>query len=315
MKSTDKISFASMLSQHGLELTRVETQTLQVNVGLLCNQTCKHCHLDAGPTRTEIMGLETFEQVAAFAERSSFKVIDITGGAPELNPNLATMIPRFASLAERIMIRSNLTSIADHDRGPLLEMLKEYKVTVVASLPSLNSSQLDGQRGNGVFRKSIETLLRLNSEGFGRPESGLELNLVANPTGAFLPPAQAQLEKKFRIDLQRKWGVVFNKLFTFANVPLGRFRSWLESSGNLDGYVHGLASSFNPCTVPGLMCRSLLSVSWDGYLYDCDFNLAQGIPAGNMKTHISQIPGPLAPGTAIAVSDLCYACTAGSGFT
>ncbi len=304
-----------MLAKHSLELTRAETQILQVNVGFLCNQTCKHCHLDAGPTRTEIMGPETFEMVAAFAERSSFKVIDITGGAPELNPNLATMIPRFAALAQRIMIRSNLTSIADHDSGPFLELFKEHKVAVVASLPSLNCSQLDGQRGLGAFRKSIETLLRLNSEGFGRPESGLELNLVANPTGAFLPAPQAQLEKKFRNDLKRKWGIVFNKLFTFANVPLGRFRSWLGSSGNLDGYLHSLASSFNPCTVPGLMCRSLLSVSWDGYLYDCDFNLAQGIPAGNVKTHVSEMQGPPTPGAAIAVSDLCYACTAGSGFT
>jgi radical SAM/Cys-rich protein len=242
-------------------------------------------------------------------------VIDITGGAPELNPNLATMIPRLAALAERIMIRSNLTSIADHDSGTLLQMFKEYKVAVVASLPSLNPSQLDGQRGSGAFRKSIETLLRLNTEGFGQPESGLELNLVANPTGAFLPAPQAQLEKKFRNDLQRKWGIVFNKLFTFSNVPLGRFRSWLESSGNLDGYLHSLASSFNPCTVPGLMCRSLLSVSWDGYIYDCDFNLAQGIPAGNVKTHVSQTREPPSPGAAIAVSDLCYACTAGSGFT
>lgn len=308
-------SFSSTLASHGLKLTRTEVVCLQVNLGLLCNQTCKHCHLDAGPYRSEIMDMDTFEHVAAFAERFAFKVIDITGGAPELNPHLATFIQRLAGLADRIMIRCNLTCLAQAEFGHLLDVFKKYRVAVVASLPSVNSSQLEGQRGPGSFRKSIETLQRLNSIGFGSSDAGLELDLVVNSTGAFLPPPQDQTEKKFRNDLLRKWGVVFNKLYTFANVPLGRFRSWLEASGNLDAYLAKLALSFNPCTVPSLMCRSLISISWDGFVYDCDFNQAAGIPAGDRKTHVSEIIEPPGPSAPIAVSDHCYACTAGSGFT
>ncbi len=308
-------SFSDMLASHGLELTRTEPSTLQINVGLLCNQTCKHCHLDAGPTRSEIMDLDTFEHVASLAERWQFKVVDITGGAPELNPHLPIMVQRFSRSVERIMVRCNLTCLAETNQSPLIDLFKEYRVNVVASLPSVNSSQLEGQRGQGAFLKSIQTLQSLNSAGFGKPGSVLQLDLVVNSAGAFLPAPQDQLDKKFRNDLLRKWGIVFNKLYAFANVPLGRYRSWLEASGNLDEYLLKLVSSFNPCTVPGLMCRSLISVSWDGYLYDCDFNLAAGIPAGNLKTHVSRLNLLPAPGAPIAISDHCYACTAGSGFT
>jgi radical SAM/Cys-rich protein len=232
-----------------------------------------------------------------------------------LNPNLAQMIERFSVLAPRIMLRTNLTALCECNADPLLKIITDKAVALVASLPSLNASQLEAQRGNGSWEKSLATLRRLNALGYGRPGSGLELNLVCNPTGAFLPPSQKKLEEKFRADLARKWGIAFSDLYTFANVPLGRFRQWLIESGNFDHYMMKLASAFNHCAVDKLMCRTLISVSWDGYLYDCDFNQAEVIPAGGIRKHISEVNSPPPPGTPIAVSDHCYACTAGSGFT
>ena len=308
-------SFRLTLSRHGLELTRGHTNTLQINVGLLCNQACRHCHLEAGHGRKEMMDGETVDAVVAFAQRGHFQVIDITGGAPELNPNLVDMIERLAPLAPRIMLRPNLTTLIDGKRDSLLSLCKKHHVAIVASFPSLNAIQAEAQRGKGAFEKSIAALKRLNSIGYGRDGSHLELDLVSNPTGAFLPASQAQEEKRFRRDLQRKWGITFNHIYTFANVPLGRFRQWLQHSGNLEVYLYNLSSRFNPCAVEGLMCRTLVSISWDGYLYDCDFNLAKGLYLGGRKTHISELAGPPKPGTPIAVSDHCYTCTAGSGFT
>ncbi len=308
-------SFRLTLSRHGLELTRGQTQTLQINVGLLCNQACRHCHLEAGPNRREVMDGETVNHVVAFAQRGHFQLIDITGGAPELNPNLATMIERLSPLAPRIMLRSNLTALTDGKRDFLMDVCQKHRIVIVASFPSLNATQADAQRGRGIFDKSIAVLKELNSIGYGHDGSALELDLVSNPTGAFLPASQAQEEKRFRRDLQRKWGITFNHVYTFANVPLGRFRQWLRHSGNFEKYLQNLASRFNPCAIEGLMCRTLISVSWDGYLFDCDFNLAKGLYMGGRKTHISEMTGPPRPGTPIAVSDHCYACTAGSGFT
>jgi radical SAM/Cys-rich protein len=307
--------FRLTLAKHGLELTRGQTNTLQVNTGLLCNQACRHCHLEAGPSRKEVMDAETLNEVVGFAKRGHFQVIDITGGAPELNPNLVTMIERLSPLAPRVMLRSNLTALTNGGRNFLMDVCKEHRVVIVASFPSLNMSQSEAQRGKGIFDKSIATLRKLNSMGYGRDGSELEIDLVSNPTGAFLPASQAQEEKRFRRELQRRWGIVFNHVYTFANVPLGRFRQWLQHSGNLEKYLHNLASRFNPCAIESLMCRTLICVSWDGYLYDCDFNLARRLYMCGRKIHISEMDGPPTAGTPIAVSDHCYACTAGSGFT
>jgi radical SAM/Cys-rich protein len=312
-KSVEPFSLA--LSKYGLDLSRADTTTLQVNVGLLCNQACRHCHLESGPNRSEVMTDATARHVADFAERHSFEVIDITGGAIELNPSLCAMIEWFSACAPTVMIRSHLTLLTDPAYDRLLEACQRHRVVIVGSLPSTNVSQLEAQRGKGVLEKSISTLKKLNSMGYGQPDTGLVMNLVANPSGAFLPAPQAQAEKKFRADLQRKWGIVFSNLFTFANAPLGRFRTWLIESGNFEPYVEKLSSMFNPCTVEGLMCRRLISVSWDGYLYDCDFNQAAGLPWGGSRYHISRMQSPPAKGSPIAVSDHCYACTAGSGFT
>jgi len=307
--------FANTLKLRGLDLVRAETKTLQVNVGLLCNQSCRHCHLEAGPECREIMSAETANQVVDYARRGGFNAVDITGGAPELNPHLSNLILRLSPLVPRIMIRSNLTALGDHQAISLIELYQACGVVIVASLPSLSEVQTDSQRGTGVFTESLDTLRRLNAIGYGQADSGLELHLVSNPTGAFLPTSQTQAEKRFRQDLQKKWGVVFNNLYTFANVPLGRFRRWLVASGNFEHYMKRLIANFNPCAVTGVMCRTLVSVSWEGYLFDCDFNLASGLFLGGRKMHLSEADGPPRPGSPIAVSDHCYACTAGSGFT
>ncbi|MBI5572882.1 MAG: arsenosugar biosynthesis radical SAM protein ArsS [Desulfomonile tiedjei] len=308
-------SFGHALARHGVDLVRARTTTLQVNVAYVCNQTCRHCHLEAGPNRHEIMSAETVEQVAVFAEKWACQAIDLTGGAPELHPHLPAMIARFSTLAPRIMVRSNLTALEQTACHFLLDIFAKHGVVVVASVPSLNQAQLQAQRGAGVWERTLTTLRKLNNLGYGKPETGLELNLVSNPSGAYLPPSQDQTEKQFRRKLQQDWDIVFNKLYTFANVPLGRFRNWLLASGNYERYMRKLAASFNPCVVENLMCRTLVSVSWDGYLYDCDFNQAAGLPAGGTKAHVSESDGPPPPDTPIACADHCYACTAGSGFT
>jgi len=307
--------FRQTLARQALQLERGRTTTLQINVGLLCNQSCRHCHLGAGPDRQENMSTETAEEVIAYAERSGFDIIDITGGAPELNPNIQTLIKQLYSLAPRLMIRSNLSVLNDRERDELTGLLKDRRVVIVASFPSYNEAQSDSQRGKGVFQASIDALRKLNAMGYGQSGTGLELDLVSNPTGAFLPTPQGQMEQRFREVLKKKWGIVFNHLYSFANVPLGRFRQWLLQSGNLESYLQRLASRFNPCAVEGLMCRTLVSVSWDGYLYDCDFNLARDLPLGGTRTHVSHMEGPPEPGSAIAVGDHCYTCTAGAGFT
>ena len=310
-------AFLQTLAERGLALTRGETTTLQVNMGLLCNQECRHCHLVAGPSRKEIMDAKTVDEVVDYARRGGFSVVDITGGAPEMNPNLAPLIERIAGFIPRIMLRSNLTAISSKGNERLMELAKEKKVVIFASMPSLNRAQSEAQRGEKVFDRSVDTLKKLNAMGYGAENTGLELNLVSNPSGAFLPSAsQESLEQRFRRGLERKWGIVFNNLYSFANVPLGRFRGWLEDSGNFESYIGKLAGSFNPCALEGVMCRNQVSVNWDGYLYDCDFNLANGLPAGGgEKIHVTEMEGPPAPGSPIAVNDYCYACTAGAGFT
>jgi radical SAM/Cys-rich protein len=307
--------FRQTLATHGLTLERDQTTTLQINMGLLCNQVCRHCHLDAGPGRKENMNSETVGHIIDYAKRCSFEVIDITGGAPELNHNLPDLIERLSPLAPRIMIRSNLSALNDGKRNHLFELFKEYGVVIVASFPSLNQAQTESQRGRGIFSMSIAALEKLNALGYGVDGPGLELNLVSNPTGAFLPSSQSETEKRFRQVLLKKWGIAFNNLFTFANVPLGRFRDWLLKSGNMNKYIEKLSSGFNPCAVEGVMCRTMVSVSWDGYLYDCDFNVARGLYMGGRKIHITEMAASPESGSPIAVADHCYTCTAGTGFT
>jgi len=307
--------FGDTLVRHGRSLVRDRLHTLQVNTGYLCDLQCRHCHLEAGPGREEIMSRETMEAVISFARRFPFQVVDITGGSPELVPGLPFLIEGLAPLAPRLMLRTNLSALDGAARDSLLALCLAHHVALVASFPSTNRSQSDAQRGAGATETAIAVLKRLNAAGYGVEGTGLELNLVSNPVGAFLPVSQESAERKFRIDLLRKWGVAFNRLFTFANVPLGRFRAWLLRTDNYERYLKMLADAFNPSTVERLMCRTLLSVSWDGILYDCDFNLAAGRPSGDRRIHVSDLRELLPPGAPIAVGEYCYACTAGSGFT
>ena len=308
------VPFNATLAEHDLKLVRNKTHTLQINLGFLCNQTCHHCHLSAGPDRQENMESNMVDAVVRYAERGGFETIDITGGAPELNPHLPKLIEKISPYAKRIMLRSNLSALNTR-LNHFKDMLASHRVVIVASFPSLNVAQTDSQRGDGVFKESINVLKKLNDLGYGFNGAGLELNLVSNPTGAFLPPSQQQTEKRYHQILENRWGIRFNKLHNFANVPLGRYRQWLVRSNNLEKYMQKLYSSFNPCAVEGLMCRTLVSVSWDGYLYDCDFNLARGLYMGGRKIHISEMDGPPKAGDYIATADHCYTCTAGSGFT
>jgi radical SAM/Cys-rich protein len=307
--------FSDTLLRHGLELTRGVTSTLQINVGLACDLTCRHCHLEAAPDRVEAMSHETVEAVIACAGRFSFAAIDITGGAPELLPRLPRLVSGLATLTPKLIVRTNLTALSRPESGALPELYRDHGVTLTASLPAANAAQTEAQRGVGVWETSIAMLRRLNGLGYGMAGSGLELDLVSNPTGAFLPAPQGEAEKRFRQDLERRYAISFNHLYTFANAPLGRFSAWLVRSGNLDAYLARLEGSFNPCTLPGLMCRSLISVNWDGFIYDCDFNLAAGLHHGGRQIHIAQLSELPAAGTPIPVGDHCFACTAGSGFT
>lgn len=305
--------FEEALARRGLTLRRDAASTLQVNVGLACNQACRHCHHEAGPARRETMSPDTMEAVAAYAERAGFATIDVTGGAPELVPGIGPFVQRLATAAPRLLFRSNLTAL--DGREELIGVLAAARAVVVTSFPSLSRAQADAQRGEGTWEASVRMLERLNAAGYGREGTGLELGLVSNPAGAFLPPAQGPAEERFRRELARRHGVSFNRLYAFANVPLGRFRRWLEASGGLEEYVGRLTEAFNPCAVAGLMCRTLVSVGWDGFLYDCDFNLAAGLPLGGRRTHVSEAAGPPAAGSPVATGDHCYACTAGPGFT
>jgi len=307
--------FEETLARHGLTLARERVRTLQVNTGYLCNLRCRHCHLEAGPGRGEVMSRETMEAVVAFAGRFTFPVVDITGGAPELVPDLPFLIEGLAPLAPRLMLRSNLSALDTPEGKALLDQCIARRIVLVASFPSTDPSQTDAQRGAGAAVAGVAMLRKLNEAGYGLEGSGLELDLVSSPVGAFLHPPQDQVEKEFRRDLARKWGITFNNLYTFANVPLGRFRKWLENTGNYDRYVNALVNGFNPCAVAGLMCRTLLSVSWDGFLFDCDFHLAEGRFLAGRRVHVSEVRELPPPGTPIAVGEYCYACTAGSGFT
>ncbi len=307
-------SFSHTLKEHSLQLKRGATSTLQINVGLLCNLVCKHCHLDCGPSRREVMDRKTMDDVIAFAARNSFELADITGGAPEMVDDLVYLIDNLRPLVDRMILRSNLTLLLDDQYRHILDSLIKNKVAIVASFPSINQGQTNSQRGDGVWQKSIESLQNLNELGYGIPDSELELILVSNPTGAFMPTDQCIAEKKFKTDLAQKWNIKFTHLFTFANVPLGRFKKWLISSGNYDKYMEKLSGNFNGSTVTDLMCRTLISVSWNGYLYDCDFNQAADLPYGVSPTHVNQVD-KLPEDTTIVTENHCYGCTAGAGFT
>ncbi|HEY0378364.1 MAG TPA: arsenosugar biosynthesis radical SAM (seleno)protein ArsS [Pyrinomonadaceae bacterium] len=307
-------NFDEKLAAHGMELRAGAVETLQVNVGKLCNQACKHCHVDAGPARTEVMTRETAEQVIEAARRFRFRVLDITGGAPELNPSFRYLVTAARALGAHVMVRHNLTVMFEPGQDDLPEFFREHAVEVVSSLPYFLEQQTDAQRGRGVFQKSIEALRRLNAAGYGVEGSNFVLNLVYNPVGAFLPPAQSSIEADFKRELINRHNVSFNRLYTITNMPIKRFLDYLRRTGNEERYMRKLVEAFNPASVEGLMCRNLISVDWMGRLYDCDFNqmLELGVSPELPQTISELIPAQFA-GRRVMTGPHCFGCTAGAG--
>ncbi len=286
---------------------------IQVNVGLYCNQACSHCHLNSSPSKREMMAKETMRLIVEAARKINPSLIDITGGAPELNPNLEEFIESLKSANLQVQIRTNLTALMEVKNGALIEFFREREVSLVASLPCYLEENVNAQRGKGVYEKSIAALKKLNDAGYGIP-GGLDLTLVYNPGGAFLPPPQKVLEEAYRIELKKAHGIEFTKLITITNMPLGRFLTRLEETGEVEKYVNTLKSSFNPQTIESLMCRHLISIGYDGRIYDCDFNLALGISVNHgAPSHILQLDPEKLKNRRIVTGPHCFGCTAGSG--
>lgn len=297
-------------------LRRGRLDTLQVNVGYRCNQSCVHCHVNAGPKRREEMSAEVAAMVVRYLDASEVSTLDITGGAPELNRQFRFLVREARERGLRVIDRCNLTILEESDQADLAAFLAEHDVTVVASMPCYLEENVNAQRGKGVFEASIRGLRRLNDLGYGDPETGLTLDLVYNPQGATLPPSQQALESDYRKILMERHGIVFNRLLALANMPVGRFGSTLISRGEMDDYLALLRHAHRDDNLEDVMCRSLLSIDWQGYVYDCDFNQMLGLPMrvnGSPRVHLSQLMDMDVEGRAIAVRAHCYACTAGQG--
>lgn len=308
------VDFDEKLASCGIELRASGVDTLQVNVGKLCNQACKHCHVDAAPARTEIMTRETARQVVDAIRKFRIPTVDITGGAPELNPSFRYLVREARELGSRVIVRHNLTVLFETGQQHLPQFFREHEVEVVCSLPYFLEQQTDAQRGRGVFEKSIAALRRLNAAGYGIENTGLILNLVYNPVGAFLPPAQKGIEADFKRELMNRFGISFNHLFTITNMPIKRFLDYLRRSGNEEHYMRKLVAAFNSATIDGLMCRNLVSVDWRGRLYDCDFNQMLDLSvAPELPQTIVNFDPETFTRRRIMTGSHCFGCTAGAG--
>jgi radical SAM/Cys-rich protein len=297
-------------------IDRRRLETVQVNVGYVCNQTCLHCHVNAGPKRTESMTRETADHVLAYVAASRAATLDITGGAPEINPHFRHLVRSARAQGVRVIDRCNLTILFEPGHEDLAQFLAEQRVDIVASLPCYTPELVDRQRGEGVYEKSIEAIRRLNALGYGREETGPSLDLVYNPQGATLPPPQGKLEADYKRILGEQFGITFNRLYTLANMPIQRFGSTLVSKGQFSAYMALLRGAHRDENLDGVMCRSMVSIDWQGYLYDCDFNQMLGLPLvvqGRRRPHVSEIMGRDLDGNPIVVRDHCYGCTAGQG--
>ncbi|MDZ4184236.1 MAG: arsenosugar biosynthesis radical SAM (seleno)protein ArsS [Desulfuromonadales bacterium] len=288
-------------------------QTLQINLGNLCNLHCQHCHVNASRRGTEIMGIEVIKQITTFLSRHPPLTLDITGGCPEMNPNFRTLIEKTDGLTPHRMLRSNLAIMAEPGWEWLPEYCRQHELTVIGSLPCYLEENVDGQRGQGVYQKCIQVLKRLNALGYGQE---VELNLVYNPGGDFIPGRQHDLETAYKRELLLRHGIIFNHLFTLTNAPIGRFREHLEATGTYREYLQLLASRFNPAAAGNIMCRTLISVDWQGKLYNCDFNQALGMAitaADGSEIYLSSLDASGINGQKISLSEHCYCCTAGEG--
>ncbi len=288
--------------------------TLQVNLGKKCNQACNHCHVEAGPNRTEMMGEAVMERCLALLEGERIPVLDITGGAPELHPHYRMFVERARCIGAAVMTRCNLTILHEPGMEDLPAFWKAHNVAIVVSLPYFRRAEADAVRGKGVFEKSMEALRRLNGTGYGIEGSGLALNLVYNPAGAFLPGPQEAMERQFRAELHKSHGISFNRLLALTNMPIARFRDHLVRKNALDGYLQRLAGAFNPCAAENVMCRSMISVGWDGFLFDCDFNQMLGLRVNHgAPFHIDEWNRHALAKRQIVTGPHCYGCTAGQG--
>ena len=307
--------FAGHLGSYGLPpLTRGQLSTIQINLGKLCNQACEHCHVDAGPKRKEIMTLETMQQIVKWCATNNIKDIDITGGAPEMTPGFRWLVDAFLDLDMSVTSRCNLTILMEPGHEDLASWYAQRKVNLICSMPCYSESNVDGQRGKGVFQKSIAGLQQLNDLGYGI-DPKLRLDLVYNPGGAFLPPDQASLEADFKRELKSTYNIQFNQLFALCNLPINRFARFLRNNGEYEKYLTLLTDSFNPATISSLMCRHLISVDWLGYIYDCDFNQMLDLPAAavNQPTQLWNVNLDDFISAPVAVANHCFGCTAGSG--
>jgi radical SAM/Cys-rich protein len=296
-------------------LRRGRLDTLQVNLGYRCNQSCSHCHVNAGPSRTEMMEAATISLVPAVLRARAIASLDLTGGAPELHPGFRDLVRQARNLGVAVIDRCNLTILSEPGQEDLAAFLAQQGVKVVASLPCYLADNVDRQRGDGVFERSLAGLRQLNALGYGDPDAGLELDLVYNPQGPRLPPPQAALEADYRRELADRFGLRFNRLFTITNMPIQRFAAVLRQQGQLEGYMALLRQHHNPANLAQVMCRSTLSVDWQGFLYDCDFNQMLGLPIGqgSPRAHLRQLLERDPDGEPIAVADHCFGCTAGAG--
>ncbi len=290
-------------------------EILQINLGYMCNQVCAHCHVDAGPDRKEIMTIETMEQCLEVIKNTSAHTLDLTGGAPEMNPNFRWFVEEASKAGIKdFIVRSNLTIIrANKKNYDLPEFFKQHNVHVVSSMPHWTRGKTDKQRGSGVFDQSIKALQELNAVGYGMPESNLKLDLVYNPSGAFLPGDQKSMEQDFKKALLEDFGIHFHELFSITNLPISRFLDYLIASDNYEDYMYQLVEAYNPAAVKNVMCRNTLSVSWDGFLYDCDFNQMLELKVASKTQHISEYNESLLQNRNIIISQHCYGCTAGAG--
>ncbi|WP_136480232.1 arsenosugar biosynthesis radical SAM (seleno)protein ArsS [Cognatitamlana onchidii] len=303
----------SETDQFPLQAKKLEI--LQINVGYMCNQVCEHCHVDAGPDRKEIMTRETMQQCLDVIKNTQAHTLDLTGGAPEMNPNFRWFVEEAAKVGIKdFIVRSNLTIIrANKKYHDLPEFFKKYNIHVVSSMPHWTRGKTDKQRGNGVFDASIEALKQLNAVGYGMPNSSLKLDLVYNPSGAFLPGDQSSMEKDFKKALLEDFNIHFHSLFAITNLPISRFLDYLIASENYEDYMYSLVEAYNPNAVKHVMCTNTLSVSWDGFLYDCDFNQMLELPVNSKAKHIADYNSDLLEGRNIVISQHCYGCTAGAG--
>ncbi len=297
-------------------IRRGKLETLQVNLGYLCNQTCLHCHVNAGPRRKEIMSKETVQTVLDYLTAQQIKTLDLTGGAPEMNPHFRFLVQQASAMGVRVIDRCNLTILEEEGYENMASFLADHSVEVVASLPCYLGSNVDAQRGKGVFDQSITALQKLNKLGYGIEGSGLTLTLVYNPLGAVLPPPQQELEAAYKRELHLRYGIAFNHLFTITNMPIQRFGSTLISRGEFASYMQLLKESYREDNLHDVMCRSLISVDWQGFVYDCDFNQMLNLPmqeSGGEHSHLSDLMQEDLAGRPITVMDHCYGCTAGQG--